>query len=160
MPSFDIVSEVDMHEVSNATDQASREVGTRFDFKGTESSFERDEAVITVTSESEFQVDQMLDILRTKLARRGIDLGALVVDPPETVGKLARRKVTIRQGLDADTCRKAVKMIKSTKLKIQAAVQGEQVRVTGKKRDDLQRVIADMREADLGIPVQFTNFRD
>ena len=160
MPSFDMVSEVDMHEVANATDQASREVATRFDFKGTDSSFARDEAVITVASESEFQVDQMLDILRSKLNRRGVDLKALAVDPPETVGKQVRRKVTVRQGLDSDTCRKAVKEIKGLKIKVQAAVQGEQVRVSGKKRDDLQKVIAAMREIDFGIPVQFTNFRD
>ena len=160
MPSFDMVSEVDMHEVSNATDQASREVATRFDFKGTESRFEREEGVVTVISESEFQVEQMLDILRTKLSRRGIDLGALALDPPELSGQLVRRKVTIRQGIDADACRKAVKEIKALKLKVQAAIQGDQVRVTGKKRDDLQRVIATMRETDLGIPVQFTNFRD
>ncbi len=160
MPSFDMVSEVEMHEVANATDQASREVATRFDFKGTDSSFARDEATITVTSESEFQVEQMLDILRSKLNRRGVDLKALAIDPPETVGKQVRRKVTVRQGLDSDTCRKAVKEIKGLKLKVQAAIQGEQVRVTGKKRDDLQKVIAAMREIDFGIPVQFTNFRD
>jgi uncharacterized protein YajQ (UPF0234 family) len=160
MPSFDMVSEVDMHEVSNAVDQASREVATRFDFKGTDSRFEREEAVITVVSESDFQVEQMLDILRAKLNRRGIDLGVLALDPPETSGKLVRRKVTIRQGLDSETCRKAVKDIKAAKLKVQAAIQGDRVRVTGKKRDDLQRVIAAMREIDLGIPVQFTNFRD
>lgn len=160
MPSFDMVSEVDMHEVGNATDQASREVATRFDFKGTQSSFEREDAVITIVSESEFQVGQMLDILRTKLSRRGIDLGALALDPPEASGQLVKRKVTIRQGLDTDTARKAVKSIKGLKLKVQAAVQGDQVRVTGKKRDDLQQVIAAMRETDLGIPVQFTNFRD
>ncbi len=160
MPSFDMVSEVEMHEVANATDQASREVATRFDFKGTDSSFAREGAVITVISESEFQVDQMLDILRSKLNRRGIDLQALAVDAPETVGKQVRRRVTVRQGLDSDTCRKAVKEIKGLKLKVQAAIQGEQVRVTGKKRDDLQKVIAAMRELDFGIPVQFTNFRD
>ncbi len=160
MPSFDMVSEVEMHEIANATDQASREVATRFDFKGTDSSFAREEAVITVSSESEFQVEQMLDILRSKLNRRGIDLKALAIDPPETVGKQVRRTVTVRQGLDSETCRKAVKEIKGLKLKVQAAIQGEQVRVTGKKRDDLQRVIAAMREIDLGIPVQFTNFRD
>ena len=160
MPSFDMVSEVEMHEIANATDQASREVATRFDFKGTDSSFAREEAVITVSSESEFQVEQMLDILRSKLNRRGIDLKALAIDPPETVGKQVRRTVTVRQGLDSETCRKAVKEIKGLKLKVQAAIQGEQVRVTGKKRDDLQKVIAAMREIDFGIPVQFTNFRD
>ncbi len=160
MPSFDVVSEVDLHEVSNAVNQAGREVSTRFDSKGTDSKFERDEGVITVISESEFQVEQMLDMLRSKLNRRGIDLGALSIDPPETTGKQVRRKVTVRQGLDADACRKAVKEIKATRLKVQAAVQGNQVRVTGKKRDDLQQVIAAMREFDLGIPVQFTNFRD
>lgn len=160
MPSFDMVSEVDVHEIANATDQASREVSTRFDFKGTDSSFERDDAVITAISESEFQVEQMLDILRSKLSRRGVDLKALSIDPPEASGRQVKRRVTVRQGLDSDTARKAVKEIKGMKLKVQAAIQGEQVRVTGKKRDDLQQAIAALREIDFGLPMQFTNFRD
>ena len=160
MPSFDLVSEVNMHEVTNAVDQANREVGTRFDFKGTDSKFERDEAVITLASQSEFQLRQMLDILQSKLSRRGVDIACLQVDAPEVTGKEARMKVTVRQGLDADLCRRVVKEIKGTKLKVQSSIQGDRVRVSGKKRDDLQAVIAAMRKLELGMPVQFVNFRD
>jgi len=160
MASFDVVSEVDMHEVSNAVDQANREVSTRFDFKGTDSKFEVDAAVVNLSSPSEFQLKQMLDILNSKLSKRKVDIGCLEIGEVEMSGQQARQKVTIRQGIDKDRARKIVKQIKSSGLKLQAAIQGEQVRVTGKKRDDLQAVIASLRKTDYGLPLQFTNFRD
>lgn len=160
MPSFDVVSEVDMHEVSNAVDQANREVGNRFDFKGSNSNFEQSEAVITLHSESEFQLQQMLDILQNKLIRRGVDIACLKVDEVELAGKKARQVVTLRQGIDAELARGIVKLIKDSKIKTQAAIQGEKVRVSGKKRDDLQQIIALLREAKLDLPLQYENFRD
>lgn len=160
MPSFDVVSEVDMHELSNAVDQANREVSNRFDFKGTGAKFELEESTVSLTAEVEFQLQQMLDILRQKLAKRGIDVGALEVKDPVVSGSEARQAAVVRQGIDSALAKKLVKMIKDAKLKVQAAIQGEQVRVTGKKRDDLQSVIAMLREADVDLPLQFTNFRD
>ncbi len=160
MPSFDVVSEVDLHEVSNAVDQASREVATRFDFKGTNSKFELDTAVVNLSSESEFQLKQMLDILNSKLSRRKVDVGCLEVADVEISGHEARQKVTVRQGIEKDLARKLVKKIKSSGFKVQAAIQGEQVRVTGKKRDDLQAVIASLGKEDFGLPLQFINFRN
>ncbi len=160
MPSFDVVSELDMHEVNNAVDQANREVATRFDFKGTDSKFNREETVVTLQSESDFQLGQMLDILRGKLNRRGIDLACLKVDEPEQSGRQAKQVVTLRQGIETDLAKKMVKMIKDKKLKVQAQIQGEKVRVSGKKKDDLQQVIAMLKAADIEMPLQFTNFRD
>ena len=160
MPSFDVVSEVDMHEVTNAVDQANREVRTRFDFKGTDSTFSRDGSAITLKSESEFQLKQMLDMLQGKLNKRGVDIACLAIAEPELVGKEARQVVTIRQGLETELSRRIVKMIKDSKLKVQGAIQGDKVRVTGKKRDDLQKVIASLREAELDMPLQYVNFRD
>ncbi|MGD8558130.1 MAG: YajQ family cyclic di-GMP-binding protein [Gammaproteobacteria bacterium] len=160
MPSFDVVSEIDMHELTNAVDQTNREVGNRFDFKGTQSRVEQAEAEITVISESDFQVEQILDILRQKMVKRGIDIGCLELEEPVTSGKEVRRKVIARQGIDKDLARKIVKMTKDAKLKVQAAIQGDQVRVSGKKRDDLQQVITMLKEAKLDLPLQYTNFRD
>ena len=160
MPSFDVVSELDMHEVNNAVDQANREVSTRFDFKGTDSKFIREDTVITLQSESEFQLGQMLDILRGKLNRRGIDLACMKVGEPEETGKQAKQIVTLRQGIETDLAKKIVKMIKDKKLKVQAQIQGEKVRVSGKKRDDLQQVIAMLKAADIEMPLQYNNFRD
>lgn len=160
MPSFDVVSEVDMQEVTNAVDQANREVRTRFDFKGTDSSYSREDAAITMKSESEFQLKQMLDILQGKLNKRGIDIACLAVAEPELAGKEARQVVTIRQGLETELSRKIVKMIKDSKTKVQAAIQGDKVRVTGKKRDDLQQIIASLRAAKFDMPLQYVNFRD
>ena len=160
MPSFDVVSEVDSHEVTNAVDQANREVHTRFDFKGTDSSFARDGDAITLKSESEFQLKQMLDILQGKLNKRGVDIACLAVAEPELVGKEARQVVTIRQGLETDLSRRIVKMVKESKLKVQGAIQGDKVRVTGKKRDDLQKIIESLREAKIDMPLQYVNFRD
>jgi len=160
MPSFDVVSEVDMHEVTNAVDQANREVGNRFDFKGSNSNFEQNDAVITLHSGSEFQLQQMLDILQNKLIRRGVDIACLKVDEAELTGKKARQVVTLRQGIDAELARRIVKLVKDSKVKTQAAIQGEKVRVSGKKRDDLQQIIALLREANLDLPLQYENFRD
>jgi uncharacterized protein YajQ (UPF0234 family) len=155
MPTFDVVSEVDMHEVTNAVDQSNREVRTRFDFKGTDSSFSREGEAITLKSESDFQLKQMLDMLQGKLNKRGIDIACLAIAEPELVGKEARQTVTIRQGLETDLSRKIVKMLKESKLKVQGAIQGDKVRVTGKKRDDLQEVIATLREAKFDMPLQY-----
>ncbi len=160
MPSFDVVSEVDMHEVSNAVDQANREVTTRFDFKGSDSKYEQDEAVITLHSGSDFQLQQMRDILETKLTKRGVDIACLKVDEPEIAGQRARQSVTLRQGLEAPLAKQIVKLIKDSKLKVQASIQGEKVRINGKKRDDLQEAIALLRQADVDMPLQFDNFRD
>ncbi|ELX8379256.1 YajQ family cyclic di-GMP-binding protein [Providencia vermicola] len=163
MPSFDIVSEVEMNEVRNAVENANRELTTRWDFKNVTASFELNEKSesIKVTSESDFQVQQLLDILREKMAKRGID-GAVLNVPDDIVhsGKTYSVEVTLKQGIDTATAKKIVKLIKDSKLKVQAQIQGEQVRVTGKSRDDLQSVMALVRSGNLGQPFQFTNFRD
>ncbi len=160
MPSFDVVSEVDHHELSNAVDQANREVGTRFDFKGSGAQFELKETVIELTAQAEFQLGQMLDILYSKLAKRGIDTAALETDEPVVMAKTATQNATVREGIDTPLAKKMVKQIKDAKMKVQAQIQGDQLRVTGKKRDDLQAVIALLKEADVGLPLQFKNFRD
>ncbi len=160
MPSFDVVSEVDMHQLTNAVDQAGRIVANRFDFKGVEASFERDERTVVITAEAEFQVTQMEDMLRSALIKCDIDPGAMDCGEPVTSGKLVRETVVLKHGLDSAQCKSIVKRIKDEKMKVQAQIQGDQVRVTGKKRDDLQQVIALLREQDFGAPLQFTNFRD
>lgn len=161
MPSFDVVSEVDQHELTNAVDQASREIGTRFDFKGVDASFELKDNVITLNAEAEFQINQMLDMLKGKLVKRGIDIAALKpAEKVEIVGQKASLKCTIVQGIETDIARKIVKHVKDLKMKVQAAIQGDKLRVTGNKRDDLQAVIAELRKADFGLPLQFNNFRD
>jgi uncharacterized protein YajQ (UPF0234 family) len=160
MPSFDVVSEVDLHQLTNAVDQAGRIVVNRFDFKGVDARFERQERTVTMTAEAEFQVAQMEDMLRSALIKCNIDPMAMDCGEPVTSGKQVRQTVVLRHGLDSDQCRKIVKLIKDAKLKVQAQVQGDQVRVSGKKRDDLQQVIALLREADIGAPLQFSNFRD
>ena len=161
MPSFDIVSEVDMHEINNAIDQANREVGTRFDFKGVDANYRlTDQDDIEVQAEVDFQVQQMLEILRAKMVKRGIDTKALKQGDVVTSGQRAAMLVKVQQGIEQDLARKIVKMIKETKLKVQAAIQGDKLRVTGKKRDDLQQVIAVLKDAKLGIPLQYNNFRD
>ena len=160
MPSFDVVSDFDAHEASNAVDQANREVTTRFDFKGTGSKYLLEENVIALTSQSEFQLEQMTDILHQKLAKRGVDVACLDPQETEIAGNEARRKIILRRGIDADRARKLVKQIKAAKLKVQAAIQGDKLRITGKKRDDLQAVIAMLKETDVGLPLQYENFRD
>ena len=160
MPSFDVVSDFDAHEARNGVDQANREVTTRFDFKGTGSKYELEEAVISLTSQSDFQLKQMMDILHQKLAKRGIDIGCLDEQEPEFSGSEARQQVIMRRGIDIDRARKLVKQIKAAKLKVQAAIQGDKLRVSGKKRDDLQNVIAMLKDGDIGLPLQYENFRD
>ena len=161
MPSFDIVSEVDMHEVRNAVDQSNREISTRFDFKGVDARYELTaSSEILVNAEVEFQIRQMLDILKAKLLKRGIDIKALKEGDVELSGQKAVMRVMVQQGIESDLARKLVKMIKETKIKVQAAIQGEKLRVSGKKRDDLQGVIAMLKEASLDIPLQYNNFRD
>lgn len=160
MPSFDVVSEVNQHEVRNAVDQANREIGARFDFKGSDARVETPDDNLLLEAQSEFQIDQMRDILTGKLAKRGVDVGALKFDKIETTGTRARQKIEVRQGIDQDTARKIVKLIKDSKVKVQASIQGEQLRVTGKKRDDLQETIALLKKSDVGLPLQYQNFRD
>lgn len=160
MPSFDVVSEVDMHELQNAVDQTAREIGTRFDFKGTASKIERADTTLTLIGDNPFQVQQVQDILLAKMAKRGLDVACLDIAETEVSGNVARQKITVRQGIDKETAKKVVKLIKESQIKVQAAIQGEQVRVTGKKRDDLQQVMALLRQGDLELPLQFNNFRD
>jgi uncharacterized protein YajQ (UPF0234 family) len=160
MPSFDIVSELDHHELTNAVDQANRELEIRFDFKGTGAKFELAEYLVTLEAPSDFQLKQMMDILTQKVAKRGLAVGAMDAKEPEVTLSKARQQVVFQHGIDADHARKIVRHIKDSKLKVQASIQGEQVRVTGKKRDDLQSVIAMLKEASLDLPLQFQNFRD
>ena len=160
MPSFDVVSEVDLHELRNAVDQANKEVSTRYDFKGCDCSFELNDDVMTLKAEGEFQIKQMRDVLRTKLVARKVDTGSLDIQDVEGQLKNTRQKILLKQGLDGDAGRKVTKLIKAGKFKVTTQMQDKQVRVTGKKRDDLQQVMAMLRAEDLGVPVQFTNFRD
>ena len=161
MPSFDIVSEVDMHELNNALDQSNREVGTRFDFKGIDASFELDnDSNIKVIAEVDFQIQQMLEMLRSKMVKRCIDIKSLKEGDVQLVGQKASMIVTVQQGIEADIARKIVKAVKEAKLKVQTAIQGEKLRVSGKKRDDLQQVMALLKEGSYGVPLQYDNFRD
>jgi uncharacterized protein YajQ (UPF0234 family) len=160
MPSFDVVSEVDHHELTNAVDQANREVGTRFDFKGTDSRFELADNRITLHTQSEFQLQQMYDVLCSKLVRRSVDIACLEKHDPVVQAKTATQAIDVREGIDTAEAKKMVKLIKDRKLKVQAAIQGDQLRVTGKKRDDLQQAIALLREGAFAMPLQFRNFRD
>lgn len=160
MPSFDIVSELNAHEVANAIDQANREVSTRFDFKGTHAKYELAEFVVTLTAQADFQLKQMMDILKLKLTKRGVDIVCMKVDEPVVVGQTAKQIATLRQGIDTELGKKIQRMVKDSKLKVQAAIQDKQVRVTGKSRDDLQEAMALVRAGKLELPMQFTNFRD
>ncbi|MDT4288908.1 YajQ family cyclic di-GMP-binding protein [Methylomonas sp. MO1] len=160
MPSFDIVSELDSHEVTNAVDQANKEVATRFDFKGSNACFEQQDDSIVMKAESTFQLQQMLPILYAKMGKRGIDISSLESGKIQDTGKTAQQPITLKQGVGTDLAKKIVKLIKDKKLKVQAAINGDKVRVTGKKRDDLQEVIQMLRTEDLEQPLQFNNFRD
>ncbi|HEX4377459.1 MAG TPA: YajQ family cyclic di-GMP-binding protein [Steroidobacteraceae bacterium] len=160
MPSFDIVSEVNQHELTNAVDQAVRELEQRFDFKGKDATFELEESTVTMSAEADFQLKQMLDILKLRLAKRSIDISCLEIKDPEITLATARQQIILRQGVDADTARKITRLVKDSKMKVQAQIQGDKVRVIGKKRDDLQEAIAMLRKADVGMPLQFNNFRD
>lgn len=160
MPSFDVVSEVDHHELKNAIDQANRAIGTRYDFKGSNASIDQSGNNLVMEAESDFQLKQMAPILKEKMSARGIDLVCLEFSDTVETNKRARQQVLVKEGLDKDLARKMIKIIKDSKVKVQAAVQGEQLRVTGKKRDELQQVMQLLRDAKLGIPLQFNNFRD
>jgi uncharacterized protein YajQ (UPF0234 family) len=160
MPSFDVVSDFDAHEASNGVDQSNREVSTRFDFKGTGSKYELDGATIALTSQSDFQLQQMRDILRQKLGKRGIDIACLDEQDPEFTGSEARQNIVMRKGIESELARKLVKLIKGSKIKVQTAIQGDKLRVSGKKRDDLQAVISLLKDADVDLPLQYENFRD
>ncbi len=160
MPSFDVVSEVDLQEVRNAVDQANRELSTRFDFRKVNANFELTGAEVVLRAEQEFHLQQMMDILRQKLVKRQVDLACMETKDPVCHLNRARQQVDIRQGIDTETAKDMVKSLKASKLKVQAQIQGEQVRVTGKQRDDLQQAMAHLRSGDWGRPLQFTNFRD
>ncbi len=161
MPSFDIVSEVVWHEVQNAVDQANREIKNRYDFKGSDAQIEQAESVLTVLADDEYKVGQALDILELKLSKRGVDVGCLERGQvEERGGGKAQQKIQIRYGIDTELAKSLVKQIKVQKLKVQAAIQGQQIRVTGKKRDDLQTVISFLKNEDTPVPLQYTNFRD
>jgi len=160
MPSFDVVSEIPMNEVINAVDQASREVGQRFDFKGTNAKFELKEHVITLSAPADFQLKQMIEILKLKLAKRGIDVACMKIDEPVVTGQTAKQVVTLREGIETELGKRIQRQIKDSKLKVQAALQDKQVRVTGKSRDDLQDAIALIKKGEYDLPLQFTNFRD
>ncbi len=147
MPSFDVTAECDLQEVRNAVDQANREIDTR-------------DGKILMRGEQEFHLQQMQDILRQKLVKRKVDLAALDVGEPVSTLNQARQEIGLKQGIDADTARRMVKALKASKIKVQAQVQGEELRVSGKKRDDLQQAIALLRAEDWELPLAFTNFRD
>jgi uncharacterized protein YajQ (UPF0234 family) len=160
MPSFDVVSEVNAHEVANAVDQANRELAQRFDFKDTGARFTLEELTVTLEAQVDFQLKQMLEVLRLRLGKRGIDLACLEMKEPEVTLSAARQQVLLRQGIDAEAARKITRLVKDSKLKIQASIQGEKVRITGKQRDDLQEAIRLLRGAKIDRPLQFNNFRD
>ena len=160
MPSFDVVSEVDKHELTNAVDQANRELANRFDFKGTDAKFELEGYVVTQVAPSAFQLKQMIDILRGRLSARSIDVRCMdVADPLENLGG-ARQKITVKQGIEQAVSKKLIASIKDAKLKVETQITGDKLRVTGKKRDDLQDAIALLKKADVPLPLQFNNFRD
>jgi uncharacterized protein YajQ (UPF0234 family) len=160
MPSFDAVSELNAHEVANAIDQANRELSQRFDFKDTGARFELEEFTVTLHAQVDFQLKQMLEILKVRLSKRGIDLVCLEVKEPQTTLSAAHQEVLLKHGVDQETGRKITRLLKDSKLKVQASLQGEKVRVTGKQRDDLQSAMALLRAAKLEVPLQFNNFRD
>lgn len=160
MPSFDIVSKLDEHELTNAVDQANREVSTRFDFKGTDARFELKDDKITMIAPSDFQLKQMRDILEKRIVTRNIDIRSLTFKDAQVSLHEARQIVEVKQGIDTENAKKISKLIKEQKTKVQVAIQGDEVRVTGKKRDDLQEVISFLREQKVALPLQFENFRD
>lgn len=160
MPSFDVVSEIDHHELTNAVDQTNRELGNRFDFKGSDAKVEQSEDNLTLEAENDFQLDQIITVLNQKLAKRGLDISSLEKQKVESSNMRARQKLLVKEGIEKDLAKKIVKLVKESKLKVQASIQGDQVRITGKKRDDLQEAIAVLKQAALEQPLQFTNFRD
>lgn len=160
MPCFDVASEVDLHELANAVDQSNRELAQRFDFRDTGAKFELDEHTVTLHAQVEFQLKQMLEVLKLKLGKRGIDVTCLDVKDAETNLAAARQQVALRHGIDHETGKKISKLMKDSKLKVQSAIQGEKVRITGKQRDDLQAAIALLKKTQFDRPLQFGNFRE
>src|SRR5215468_9478388 len=160
MPSFDAVSELDSHELTNAVDQANRELSQRFDFKDTGARFELQELVVTLHAQVDFQLKQMLDILKLKLAKRGIEVICVDAKDPVTTLSSATQEVVLKHGIDQENGKKLQRLIKDSKMKVQASIQGDKVRVTGKQKDDLQEAIALLRKSKLDVPLQFNNFRD
>jgi uncharacterized protein YajQ (UPF0234 family) len=161
MPSFDIVSQVDRQEIDNAVNQTRKEIGQRYDFKGTKTEITLEEDSIQIVSDDDFKVKAVLDILQSKLVRRNVSLKALVYGKIESAaGGLAKQTLTLQQGIDIDRARQIVKLVKDSKLKVQGQIQADQVRITGKKRDDLQAVIQLLKAQDLGLPLQVVNYRD
>ena len=161
MPSFDVVSELDWHEVTNGMDQANREIANRFDFKGSDARIERSDAILTLYAEDEFKIGQVRDILDTKLVKRGIDIACMEVGEVRERGAgQAQLEIKLRHGLDTTLSKSLVKKIKAEKLKVQTAIQGDQLRISGKKRDELQSVIAFLKNEEVGLPLQYINFRD
>jgi cyclic-di-GMP-binding protein len=160
MPSFDVVSEVDKHQLTNAVDQAQRLITNRYDFKGVDAKFERKDYEITLTADVEFQLEQMLDVLKGALHKNAIDIACLEIKEAKTTGKQVKQEVLVKTGIDKELAKKIVTLIKDTKMKVQASIQGDQVRITGKKRDDLQECIAMLRASNIELPLQYENFRD
>ena len=161
MPSFDVVSEIDQHELTNAVDQANREISNRFDFKGTDSRIEKSESTLKLVAPTDFQVNQIKDILHLKLAKRNIDVRSLDEGKINITLNEAQQEIIVRQGIEKELAKKIVKRIKEEKIKVQAAIQGDQIRITGKKRDDLQEIISLLKnDKTIDLPLQFTNFRD
>jgi uncharacterized protein YajQ (UPF0234 family) len=160
VPSLDVVSELDVHEVTNAVDQANRELAQRFDFKDTGARFELKELTVTSHAQVDFQLKQMLEILKLRLSKRGIDIACLEVKEPQIALSAAQQELILRHGVDQETGKKIARLIKDSKLKVQASLQGDKVRVSGKQKDDLQAVMQLLRKSNLGVPLQFNNFRD
>ncbi|MCZ6807627.1 MAG: YajQ family cyclic di-GMP-binding protein [Deltaproteobacteria bacterium] len=161
MPSFDVVSQINQHEVDNACNQASKEIAQRYDFKGTESSIEQTDEGIVIRSNSEGRIDAARDVLETKMVRRQVSLKSLDAQPAQQAGgSMWRQLIKLKQGVSKEKAKEIVKAIKNSKIKVQAAIQGDSVRMSGKKRDDLQATIAFLKEKDFDLPLQFTNFRD
>ena len=160
MPSFDAVSELNGHEVSNAVDQANRELTQRFDFKDSGARFDLTELTVTLHAQVDFQLKQMLEILKLRLSKRGVDLVCLEVKEPQTTLSSAQQEVILRHGIDQETGKQIARLVKDSKLKVQASLQGEKVRISGKQRDELQAAMALLRGAKLTVPLQFNNFRD
>jgi len=161
MPSFDVVSRVDLQEVDNAINQAVKEIEQRFDFRGSRTEISRDDEAIQIRSSDEFKVKAATEVLHAKLARRGVPLKALAPEPIEAGSSgAARQRIVVQQGIQTERARELVKLVKQSKIKVQAAIQGDEVRISGKKRDDLQTVISQLKAADFPAPLQFINFRD
>lgn len=159
MPSFDVVSELDTHEVTNAMDNAAKELERRYDLRG-KASIEYKDKTVTLTAEADFMLEQLIEIVKLALVKRKVDIQCLEYKDSYGSGKVVKQEIVLREGVDKELAKKIVATVKEAKLKVQASIQGEQVRITGKKRDDLQEAIALLRTKELGMPLQFDNFRD